>query len=87
MYVFVIHTGDGAVFPPHGLRVSTHDTMKELVAELIEFFGEAEDQAVYQLDWYPNGGQGYRGLEHVLERLTHGRPWSIYSPETGYFPF
>lgn len=54
MLVWVINTNAGDVYPPYGLRVSVHETWRELAQDVHDFFWEAEDQRPTQL--YTLGG-------------------------------
>lgn len=83
---FVLQTGDMDAYPPHGLRVSIWPTMDEVVADMIEFFTEADGQDAGTID---DINKAYHEkdtalLMATLRRSFGQREWAIYSQGSGY---
>lgn len=84
--VFVLDTGDSVTYPPHGLRISVHDSFKDFTADLIEFFVNSEgrnDSVANQLIAAHEKGT-MNGLNELVARLARERKWSICDQVWGY---
>ena len=94
MIVFVINTEDRVCFPPSGLRVSAHQTLRQLAEEVCYFFAEVEGQTHDQLDALsamldsdsplPTDESLRDAIVRVVRSCAGGRAWSIMDDDFGY---
>lgn len=77
-YVFVIDTKNAGSYGPHGLRVSTHNNLEELVTDLVDFFGECEGKDTAAFDGlYETTLHLDDHLSVAIEALAEGRKWAL----------
>lgn len=83
-FVFSLHTGDAKSYPPCGVRIAVSDTYREMVADMIEFFGDAENCDDAMMDNLRAALTDPARLTDTLHALAANRPWAVCSQKNGY---